>query len=34
MVRRGFIDRGQALAFVERITKAYDVRKAKPTRKR
>ena len=23
MVRRGFIDRGQALAFVERITKAY-----------
>jgi ABC-type uncharacterized transport system ATPase subunit len=29
MVRRGFIDRGQALAFVERITKAYDVRKAK-----
>ena len=30
MVRRGFIDRGQMLAFVERITKAYDVRKAKP----
>jgi ABC-type uncharacterized transport system ATPase subunit len=30
MVRRGFIDRGQARAFVERITKAYDVRKAKP----
>src|ERR1044072_493618 len=30
MVRRGFIDRGQTLAFVERITKAYDVRKAKP----
>ena len=29
MVRRGFIDRGQTLAFVERITKAYDVRKAK-----
>ena len=29
MVRRGFIDRGQALAFVERITKAFDVRKAK-----
>jgi len=29
MVRRGFIDRGQLLAFVERITKAYDVRKAK-----
>jgi simple sugar transport system ATP-binding protein len=29
MVRRGFIDRAQALAFVERITKAYDVRKAK-----
>src|SRR5947209_8801760 len=30
MVRRGFIDRGQMLAFVERITKSYDVRKAKP----
>ena len=30
MVRRGFIDRGQARAFVDRITKAYDVRKAKP----
>src|SRR5437016_3319123 len=30
MVRRGFIDRGQALAYVDRITKAYDVRKAKP----
>ena len=30
MVRRGFIDRGQMLAFVDRITKAYDVRKAKP----
>jgi ABC-type uncharacterized transport system ATPase subunit len=29
MVRRGFIDRGQMLAFVERITKAYDVRKNK-----
>src|SRR5947209_16697049 len=29
MVRRGFIDRGQMLAFVERITKSYDVRKAK-----
>src|SRR5882724_11739051 len=29
MVRGGFIDRGQMLAFVERITKAYDVRKAK-----
>jgi len=29
MVRRGFIDRGQTLAFVDRITKAYDVRKAK-----
>src|SRR5436305_898972 len=29
MVRRGFIDRGQMLAFVERITKNYDVRKAK-----
>src|SRR2546430_9556153 len=30
MVRRGFIDRGQARAYVDRITKAYDVRKAKP----
>src|SRR3954464_10817087 len=30
MVRRGFIDREQTRAFVERITKAYDVRKAKP----
>jgi len=30
MVRRGFIDRGQARAFVDRITKAYDVRKGKP----
>jgi simple sugar transport system ATP-binding protein len=30
MVRRGFIDRAQARAFVARITKAYDVRKAKP----
>src|SRR3954471_12654327 len=30
MVRRGFIDRAQARAFVERITKVYDVRKAKP----
>src|SRR5258707_11230019 len=30
MVRGGFIDRGQMLAFVERITKAYDVRTAKP----
>ena len=29
MVRRSFIDRGQTLAFVDRITKAYDVRKAK-----
>ena len=29
MVRGGFIDRGQMLAFVERITKAYDVRKGK-----
>ena len=30
MVRRGFIDRGQTRAFVDRITKAYDVRKGKP----
>jgi simple sugar transport system ATP-binding protein len=30
MVRRGFINRAQARAFVDRITKAYDVRKAKP----
>jgi len=30
MVRGGFIDRGQMLAFVERITKSYDVRKGKP----
>jgi len=30
MVRRGFIDRAQALAFVDRITKAYDVRKGRP----
>ena len=30
MVRRGFIDRSQARAFVDRITKAYDVRKGKP----
>src|SRR4051812_42422816 len=30
MVRRGFIDRAQARAFVDRITKVYDVRKAKP----
>src|SRR5437868_5193043 len=30
MVRRGFIDRAQARAYVDRITKAYDVRKAKP----
>jgi simple sugar transport system ATP-binding protein len=30
MVRRGFIDRGEMLAFVDRITKSYDVRKAKP----
>src|SRR5262249_49308429 len=30
MVRRGFIDRQQTRAFVDRITKAYDVRKAKP----
>jgi len=30
MVRRGFIDRAQARAFVDRITKAYDVRKGKP----
>src|SRR3954454_1143295 len=29
MVRRGFIDRSQTLAFVERIAKAYDVRKSK-----
>jgi ABC-type uncharacterized transport system ATPase subunit len=29
MVRGGFIDRGQMLAFVERITKAYDVRKGR-----
>jgi simple sugar transport system ATP-binding protein len=29
MVRRGFIDRGQTRAFVDRITKAYDVRKGK-----
>jgi len=29
MVRRGFIDRGQMLAFVARITKSYDVRKGK-----
>jgi simple sugar transport system ATP-binding protein len=29
MVHGGFIDRGQMLAFVERITKAYDVRKGK-----
>src|SRR5436190_1473121 len=29
IVRRGFIDRGQTRAFVDRITKAYDVRKAK-----
>jgi ABC-type uncharacterized transport system ATPase subunit len=29
MVRRGFIDRQQTRAFVDRITKAYDVRKAK-----
>jgi ABC-type uncharacterized transport system ATPase subunit len=29
MVRRGFIDRAQTLAVVDRITKAYDVRKAK-----
>jgi simple sugar transport system ATP-binding protein len=30
MVRRGFIDRGQTRAFVDRITKSYDVRKGKP----
>jgi simple sugar transport system ATP-binding protein len=30
MVRRGFIDHGQTRAFVDRITKAYDVRKGKP----
>ena len=30
MVRRGFIDRAQARAFVDRITKTYDVRKGKP----
>jgi general nucleoside transport system ATP-binding protein len=30
MVRRGFIDRAQARAYVDRISKAYDVRKAKP----
>src|SRR4030095_13322145 len=30
MVRRGCIDRAQARAFVDRITKTYDVRKAKP----
>jgi len=29
MVRRGFIDRGQMLAYVDRITKSYDVRKGK-----
>jgi simple sugar transport system ATP-binding protein len=29
MVRRGFIDRGQTRAFVDRITKSYDVRKGK-----
>src|SRR3954451_9706500 len=29
MVRRGFIDRAQARAFVDRIAKVYDVRKAK-----
>src|SRR3954471_6949029 len=29
MVRRGFIDRAQARAFVDRIAKAYDVRKSK-----
>jgi ABC-type uncharacterized transport system ATPase subunit len=30
MVRGGFIDRGQMRAFVNRITKAFDVRKGKP----
>ena len=30
MVRRGFIDRAQARAYVDRITKVYDVRKGKP----
>jgi simple sugar transport system ATP-binding protein len=30
MVRGGFIDRGAMTAYVERITKSYDVRKAKP----
>src|SRR5204863_11633 len=30
MVRHGFIDRTQARAFVDRITKVYDVRKGKP----
>jgi simple sugar transport system ATP-binding protein len=30
MVRHGFIDRGAMLAYVERITESYDVRKGKP----
>ena len=30
MVRGGFIDRGQMVAFVDHITKSYDVRKGKP----
>jgi simple sugar transport system ATP-binding protein len=30
MVRRGFIDRGQMLAYVARIIKSYDVRTGKP----